>query len=485
MRLRQSPLTSVVVALAPVVAEWIYKFAVRPRPFWVHYYDPETIHFYAGLAILAGHPPPNVDNPGTPLQLASAAIALVTGRSPLTYERFVFVAHVAGLALTSAGAVLLARTLLRGAPSPLAIAAVWTWFMAPQALEYQMVWSPEIFFFGLGTASLAAIAASLNGPPSASRDALAGASVGVLIATKFVFLPWLAALAVAYFAARERPFPRAAIATLSALGGFVAATLVAIPRYPAMLAWLVRLAAHSGAYGGGPRGAPRIGDVLAGYLHLASISKAWIAWLAIIAACAVVTFTRSARGLRPVVIFGGVASALSIVMTMRMPEFRYLLPVALCALLFLATAADEVRKVRWLPAALCLVAAVLLAKAIAGDVRNHRKRIDEQVALHDDVVAKLRDIAPSGVVVYGWRFPAPSFALRINATNEQQLAEIALRYPREGHYEDWRHRLVLPPRAARWGALVIDDGLLPGFPWPVGRTAARAAQFRIVLPPGR
>jgi hypothetical protein len=463
----------VFAALLPVIGEWLYKFAIHPRPFWIHYYDPETSYFYEGLRILSGVTPWNIDNPGTTVQLASAAIALVTGDSPLAYPHFLPIAHIVGLAVTIAGALVLGRTLLRDVSPPLVVVALWTWFMAPQVLEYQMIWTAEVFFFGLGTLALATIVSSLRAH-SLLRDALAGITIGVLIATKFVFLAWLPALMMAYLVARERPFTRSTAALLGAIGGFVAVTAVAISRYPAMVRWLTGLAANSGTYGGGKRELPRVSDVLANYWHAMSTAKAWLLWLAVVAVCAILAFRRAPR-LRPAIVFAAAAIAITLLMTMRAPAFRYLFPVALCAMLLMALAADEIRNVRW---ALLVLAALLFGKALARDVSDHRNRLASQRELHDEVAAIVRRIAPNGVVVYSFRFPQPSFALRINATTDAQLAEIARAFPREGHVS-WKQRVVLPPGAAKWDVLVIDEAL----PQPAGRTVAKVHEFRIVLPP--
>ena len=59
------------------------KLLLRPRPFWVHYYDPEVIYFIQGLHLLRGEVPTNIDHPGTPLQLLSALLGAITGPSLL------------------------------------------------------------------------------------------------------------------------------------------------------------------------------------------------------------------------------------------------------------------------------------------------------------------------------------------------------------------------------------------------------------------
>lgn len=471
MNVRQSRNVTAAFALLPVVALWIWKTVLYPRPFWIHYFDPETSYFYEGLRIVSGQSPHNVDNPGTPVQLVSALISLFTGASPLTYSSFLVVAHAFGLVLSCGAAFLLMQTLLRAAPPAIAVAAIWTWFLSPQALEYQLVWSPEMFFFGLGSLALVAIAKSLSQPAHARRDAFAGAAIGVLIATKFVFVAWLAARWVAYLVARERTIVRTLISAGGAAGAFILTTAVAWPRYPAMGAWLARLALNSGLHGRGSRGLPQLSDVLDGYAQTILTSKAWMLWLIVVMVCGVRAYRRGARTL---VVFAGTASLFVAMMAIRAPAFRYLMPIALCAVLIVALS-------DWRPLVLCTVAGLLLAKSIARDVGDHRARVESVTSIRSCVERAL----PAGVVVYSWRFSTPSFALRINATNDRQRNEIAGRFPREGHYNDWTGQLFLPPAARRWDALVIDEALLPGFPEPVGRTVARCEQFRVVLPPDR
>ena len=465
MNSRRSRNLTAAVALFPIVAQWVWKVFLRPRPFWAHYYDPETSYFYEGLRILEGQSPFNVDNPGTPVQLVSALISLFLGTSPLTYPAFIVVAHAFGLALSVFGAFFLVHTLLRDAPAAIAVAAIWTWFLSPQALEYQLVWSPEMFYFGLGSVALVAIARALDAD-EAKRDLVAGAAIGLLIATKFVFVAWLAALCLTLFSVR-----RALIAASGAMGAFVLVTAVAWPRYPAMLAWLLKLATSSGMHGRGERGLPQLSEVFSGYAHTILTSKGWMLWLAVVVVCGVLAYR---RGARRIVVFAALASALVAGMAMRAPAFRYLMPIVLCAVLVIAVT-------RWRPAILCLLAGLLLAKATARDVSDHRTRIDTLVALR----AQVERVLPPGVIVYGWRFSTPSFALRINAKTEAQRNAIAARYPRQGHFNDWTREVFLPPGAREWDALVIDESLLPTFPQPLGRTLARIGTYRIVLPPGR
>ncbi|HET9767843.1 MAG TPA: hypothetical protein VFS60_13390, partial [Thermoanaerobaculia bacterium] len=81
-------LVVLIAAFLPAVGAAVLKVFVEPRPFWVYFYDPETFYFHDGLRILTGRAPLDFTNPGTPLQLVSAAIAALTGTSPDDFDRF-------------------------------------------------------------------------------------------------------------------------------------------------------------------------------------------------------------------------------------------------------------------------------------------------------------------------------------------------------------------------------------------------------------
>src|SRR5687768_16092781 len=79
---RGSVALSVAIACAPIVVVWVATVLVHPRPFWVHFYDPELAYLGSGLRLLAGEAPHHVDHPGAPVQLLSALILLATGKGP-------------------------------------------------------------------------------------------------------------------------------------------------------------------------------------------------------------------------------------------------------------------------------------------------------------------------------------------------------------------------------------------------------------------
>src|SRR5437763_5181401 len=355
-------------AVLPIAAEFIDKVAVHPRPFWAFDYDPEAIYFYQSLRILDGRAPLNVDHPGVPVQLLGASIALVTGRAPLQFDAFRLAAYAVAFALVIVAAIVLARVLFREASPWLAVAGVWTYFLAPLALERNAIWSAEIVYFPLGVLALVLVTRALRDDAAPRHDVLAGAAVGLCIATKFLFLGWAAALLIV---ARRRVLAAAGIAA-----GFLAGTCVAATRYPYMLGWVWQNASHGGAYGRGALAPPDPAATLRAYAAFAVHAKAWLLWIAVIAAL----LWTSRRALdRRLALFAAVAALLTMALPFRNPtNTRYFLPAgaALVALLAAARAVPRAAAI-----AACGSAGLLLAKNVVDDVRSHETKIRQQTAL--------------------------------------------------------------------------------------------------------
>lgn len=462
--------------LGPMIANWVYKALLHPRPFWVHFFDPETIYFYEGGRILGGHSPFNVDSPGIPVYLLTSLLQLVTGHSPLDYPSFRLPAYALALLLNVLAAWLLSRTLLSRGDAILSIAALWTYFLAPQALERDVVWSAEILFFATGVLAIVAVFRLFQGVGS---PIVAGLAIGLCIAMKFVFLAWVPALWVAILVSRETVFRRLALTSAGIAAGFVGGTAVAISRYPKMFGWLVQLATHSGQYGWGKAEAPRPTEVMANVARALLTSKAWLVWVAVGAGLALLSRKRPDK--LPLVSFALSAFVFAYGMTMRTPDFRYLLPSGIAVLVLFVVAAREPWSNRAVPVCVVALGAVISWKGVRDDVRSH----DLRMAVHADLRARIeRDIAsiapPDPVVIYGWRMPQPSFSLRIMTRDTRQLAEIAGRYPREGHC-DWTGNISLPPGASGWDVLVVGADLLNAYP-RLGRVVAREDDYMIVVP---
>lgn len=454
----------VIAGILPLLVDWIYKVLLHPRPFWAFYYDPETIYVHDGLRLLSGRAPLNVDNPGTPVQLLTALIEFIAGRAPQSIDALRNAGYVVALLLVIGTGVLLERTLFRETPPLLAVAGLWTFFIAPAALQYQTIWSPEILFFPFGGLVLAALAARKS-------PMVIGLCAGLCIATKFVFLAWVPALLIA-LAFERRRIRDVAAAAGGIVAGFLLATLPAAARYGDMARWLWRLATRTGPYGSGSTAVPAIDSAARAFFDFAMNAKGWILWCAVVAIVLLIARRRE----RSLIIFGVVAIASTIVMAMRTPNGRYLLPAAL-GVVVLSAAAKEIPHAR----AAFVMALLLMTKAVVDDCRSHDRLIAFHRALRDGIdrsVASIRK--PGDIVVYGWRAPEPSFALRILATDEQWLEETKRLYPREGHFNDWMQQFHLPKGARRWEILVISRDVLPRVPVPVVSAAPDVGPFAIV-----
>jgi hypothetical protein len=429
-----------VVSCGPVLVDWTAKVVVWPRPFWVYYYDPEAIYFYGGLSLLRRRLPANVDNPGVPLHMLSALLAAVTGPTPLRYARFLAVAHTLSLGLTVAAIALLLRTLFRDAPPMLAIAGAWTFFLAPQAFERIDIWSPEVLYFPLGATIVAAL--------WTRHVAAAGLAGGVAVATKWVFAPSIPAIVIAAFALSG--IGAAVAAGAAATAGFLAGILPAILSLPSLLHLVINPNDQS-------------------WLLLFSTARAWVVWCAAVIAGAALNYDRRNRAF---VLFAAVLIALTLLGASKNPSFRYLLPAAIGVVLLFATMASA-RPRSAVQAAFLVVAALLITKAIRDDVAAHRSRVTHGESVR---AAIARALPTDAVVLYGWRAPVPSFALRIMANDARDLDAVSRAYPREGAFNSWTGAISLPPGVS-FDYLVMTPEDLRRFP---GSTpVAKAGEFII------
>ena len=138
------------VAFLPILSAWAHKQLLHPRPFWIQYYDPETIYYHGGRDLLNHRVPNNLDNPGVPVHMLSAALLSLSGTAPSSYEVFLSLAHVLSLVATLGALAVLMRHLMCGLSPALQIAGLWAFFCCPQAFEYLDVWSPEERFYSFG-----------------------------------------------------------------------------------------------------------------------------------------------------------------------------------------------------------------------------------------------------------------------------------------------------------------------------------------------
>jgi len=475
---RRSPLW-ILLALAPIVWIWGAKVVVEPRPFWVHYYDPEAIYFFEGLDLARLRPPESFDRPGAPVQLLSALLVLARGSTALDFDGFRFAAYLATLGLLAAGTLLLFRTALRDLPGPAAVAGVWVYYAAPQSLEYLAVWSPETLYLPLGALALAGLWRAARLELDGRSLFLAGLGVGTLCATKLTFLPWAAALALATLLAagdlRHR-LRRTALALGGVGAAFLAWTLHLLPRLGGLLSWIWRLLSRGGEYGRGDAGLPTVAEAAANLAALLRSAKGWHLLLLLLLAGAAAALLRapaderSKAGPRWLLAFVALALALTLLFGVRQPVGRYYLPNGLVAVLLVALVTSgrsprsSLQPSPTIRGALALAAVALLAgKQALLDLDVHQRRIEGESGVRSRLEAaraELERTEGEGVVVWGFRAPIPSLALHVMARSAEDHAEIFRAYPREG-FVDWLGELRLPPGAERWAWLALQENEAP------------------------
>jgi hypothetical protein len=455
-------------AMLPVSAVWAYKVLVHPRPFWIHYYDPELAYFFQGQRLRLGFVPTHTDSPGTPVQILTAAIQSIWRIDTLEVERFLLVGYVCALVATVLAVRLLVGTVLRGVAPLLQIATVWTYFLVPSVLDRFNVWSPELWAFPFGTLAIVVLWWALGRSFGRVPIALGGATVGLACAVKMTFAPWIVGAAVAVTLAVRRSDAIHWAGSLGALGlgvlvGFVMGTLPIIQGYPRMLAWLGGLASHQGVHGQGPPGFPQWGTLAGNLTTLVQSSKMWHV-VALIGTVGPVLLARKAKVSptpREWSLLGfSVAAALSgYLLTLKHYSPHYLLPVGLSV-----TAGWAVLSRTYVQRShpfgkvviFCGLGALLLKGSLL-DVESHRKRISESLALRESVEALFqhsRDDRPP-VVAYGWRFPHPAFALRF-AADGPFVQDIDRQFPREGMYTVWSGEFWLPAGVSCWDYLIVS-----------------------------
>ncbi len=466
---KRQQLAAAVIAFLPIAADWVYKVFLSPRPFWAFFYDPETIHFHISLQLLSGQSPESNHNPGTPLQMLGALIALMTGRSPLDIDSFRLAGYIVTFGLILVSVFFLIKTFAPDQPLAIKVSLVWMFYLAPKSFLYLNIWSPELLYLPFGALALIAVWRAFSCPPSPVKAVLAGAAVGLCISVKFTFLAWAPAvlIASAFRAKREshplkgRIFPAAA----GIVTGFVIGTLPILSRYPSQFNWLVKVATHSGSYGEGNQSLPTLWELMVNTYKLIVPALDWhFCVLAVMLGVVIVIVKRGEsldQGTRAMALFAIIAhiSTFLLVLTARNVSLRYLLPAGLTGLVLFALATMNMPQSRRRSLALpvFLIIGTIVVKNLLTDMKMNDRLIEGQRALRQRIEASLYRHDPAWrdlTVVFGWRLPEPSFALRINTGRESDQQLISARYPHEGHV-DWEGKIHLPEGAPRWDYSVL------------------------------
>ncbi len=491
------PWAVMLLTFFPLAFDWTYKILLHPRPYWIHYYDPENIYFYGGLLLLDGKIPDNMDNPGTPVFLISSAIHWLMGFGPFDIDLFRLFGYILACVLNVVAAYILIRYILKNLPGLIQVAALWTYFMCPQALQYSNIWSPEILCFS--TASLVVLTACSGDWDKFSRRRILiiGLAVGLCCALKWTFIAFVAALIAGLLflpsIGWQRRLRNAAAGLVGIVLGFVAATSVFAQAYPMMFRRFFQFAIHNTAHGKGSVALPSPIVILSNLSKAISQEGGWHLWL-------LYCFTllgfllwrahkrRSRLPVRAVflVIFCivGLASSYALAVSKEGMQLRYLIPTGVVCLLAFALAM-RLAPSNWLMRfriPIFALAVLVLCYQISIDIRVHRHLIRNGLREHYEVAKSLERLTQDqleSTIIYSWRSPQPSFGLRFKAS-ERYLRVIEEKFPYEGHYLPWRHKVFLPSSSPTWDYLVIQENFMAGFPDPLSPVLASIGNFRIV-----
>lgn len=481
-------------AFLPIVIYWSLKEFYYPRPFWVFYDHIETLYYYTSLELTQGLMPHNIDNPGTLVQLVGTLLIYVVGDDPSRYQTFQLLAHLLILALSFLSTIILIRRTLGGVGFWLSTTAVWSFFVFPVALMFLQVWGPEPFYYIVGLVAVATLFWLFENREAItnSRIFFAGVPIGLLLSIKFTFIAWVAAylitlafsgLALGWKSVLGRP----ALGLLGISLGFVAITYPVWEGYPYMFKWLTNLSLREGAYGSGTQNLPSIGAALLNWKSFILGSKAWI--LLFVAA---ILFTAykiiKERKIKPeaaeqstfLTIFALSAVLFSMSLVARTYQQRYMLPIGLCGVIMtiLCFKALKTENKQLLGIGMATLVFFVLVKSMLVDWNTHKLKTQQAIELNIKVQEKVEYWAnefsmESPVVIYGWRVPRPSFALRQNAHYEKYQKKIDEIYPREGHYTPWPMVLPqpsetqtfrLPQGVDRWDLAVIREEYIDQIP---------------------
>ena len=485
----------VILVLVPLVASWMYKEIVHPRPHWIEYYDPEMAYYFSGFEISQGGSPSHIDHPGTPLQWLMAFAIRMTGDAPEEISATLRLVKQILLGLTLVAAMILKLVLFRGLPVLLSAAGILFFYVSGQALRYLNIIAPESLYFFCTALFAAAFWVLATGSQRKWKFLLTGLALGICIAVKFLFLVWVPGLLMSVWlltgksSAISRLFAMIRVTTGIVIG-FTAATFTVAPYYADMLAWLSNLAIRSGPYGTGAAGWPDPTTLVIHWTQAILSAKGWYLLLLLtICGClaGIIKQRRSKddplKGLTIVVAFVVIGLICSHLLLVRSFKVHYLLPNAMLGVLAFAVAARlwlaQLRT--WRAILPVLLIGSLFAKSYSWDVTLHQRLIENGTALRNNIqeIIDVHEPAESPVVIYSFRFPTASFANRIYAPAAYQDRLDGV-YPREGHYLPWSRELRLPTGANEWNLLVIRKVDLGDFPDKVSKIVGEVEDYVVV-----
>ncbi|MFA9492091.1 MAG: hypothetical protein ACERK1_12780, partial [Anaerolineales bacterium] len=514
LKIRMAILAPFLIAIA---AWWLYTQTIVPQPYYVNA-DPEIPYLMSSLSVFKGEPYTFIDHPGTPIEIIGSVILGATypfvgniaDSFPLAHvlhpEIFLFIARTL-LVLTSMGTmVLLVRYTVPGDhwTDGLAAVAVAVLFFAihPRGFDSIVHWSHNSFSFPLGTLlglGIYYLVVYKKGGTTA-QIVLLGFSLGVLTAVQLYFLTWVVAAIVsmgAYNLLSDRGWKRALVSGVqigvSALGGFVVATLPIINRYPEFLSWIVRVGTHQGRHGSGPPGFLSLETAAANFIALWGELRLLFILIGLLIGVVVVMAIRQRRSIKFNASFWAVALGIIIqiglmtTLVIKHPGVIYMQAVAAALPLLLAVvlslmhfsgpkgeSLQRLIKFSLSVAVFALFAFALTRSFIVHDAETkHVGSVVEEINTFLDDFAQEQGLDRSSLTTLGiYGMPTECLALWYgNQYAAYTLAdEISSICSRELIYDLWENRVVLadgssvPLDQSNWDVLVAYEAALIDFP---------------------
>lgn len=489
------------IAFIPILIIWVLKEFIDPRPFWVFYDHIESLYYYTSIELIEGITPHNVDNPGSTVQLLGAGLISIIGSDPADYPLFVLLAHCLILVLSFVFAAILVGVTLGGVSRRLSVVCIWMYFLFLVALTYLQVWGPEALYFCLGALSIACLFYTFENAIEITsiKVLMLGASIGLLIATKFIFLAWLPGLCLALFVSGYRvnlyqSLVRPFLALVGVALAFLVVTLPVSDSYGYMFGWIFKNATRSGDYGQGALAAPSIIDGLANWGDFLVASKVWL----VLTTCMFFFVLKKLFSNREsqdklatscVSIFVLTSVVFSLLFVFRSYQQRYLLPVGLCGTIISILWVRSIPRIKPAHELMILVfIGFILVKAMYNEHQNHRARYLHGIEFNQQVETKIQLLAKqyaidAPVIIYGYRVPHPVFALRQNAQQEVHQQRVDQIYPRSGHHTPWPNGSTfrIPSGQTVWDLAVIRQEYLAGLDEQTYEIVGKIAEYKILL----
>lgn len=125
----------------------------------------------------------------------------------------------------------------------------------------------------------------------------------------------------------------------------------------------------------------------------------------------------------------------------------------------------------------------LLAKHAISDLKSHEQRIVSQNRLKNELSYRLNAVGFKPgyhTIVYTWRLPAPSYALRCNLRKEF-YSDMEKLYPNEGHWSPWMEAISLPHNSNKWDYAVVDRKYIDKFPAKSMKIVSAVSDYLIII----